>query len=62
MSTDIAGVYALVKNVVDTFCNFQCLIALKNLVSCFLSIFNVDVFPVFVLIFPMLCEQKEKNR
>lgn len=40
---------------------FQCLITLKNLLSCFLAIFNVDALPVFVLILPKLHEQKEKK-
>ena len=61
MSTDITGVYELAKNAIGTFCTFQCLITLKNLVNCFLTIFNVDALPVFVLILPMLHEQKEKK-
>lgn len=61
MPTDITGIYKFVKNTVSIFCTFQCLITQKNLVNCFLTIFNLDTLPVFVLILPVLQEQKEKK-
>lgn len=61
MPTDITGIYEPVKNTVGIFCTFPCLITQKNLVNCFLTIFNLDTLPVFVLILPMLQEQKEKK-
>lgn len=48
MSIDITGIYELVKNAVSTFCTLQCLITLKNLVSYFLAIFNVDALPLYL--------------
>lgn len=61
ISRDTLGVCELVKNTIGTFCISQCLITLKNLVNYLLTVFNGDALPVFVLLLPMLHEQKKKK-
>lgn len=58
ISRDTIDVSELMKNTIGTFCIFHCLITLKNLVNYFPTIFNRNTLPVFVLILPMLHEQK----